>query len=76
MSTYTSTARRTIEQIQAVVDHHPISSADGRCVVCEVEGPCWPRHDALRALAAWHQLPRRRPGATRPQLIGARRVRV
>lgn len=74
MSVYVSTARGPLENLQRVVDEHAISSANARCVVCDVEGPCEPRQKALGDLAKWHQLPRRRAGATRPELINARRL--
>jgi len=61
---------------QRVIDSHPISSGDGQCITCGVEGPCAPRYAALHRLARRRRLPRRQPGATRPELIGARRVRV
>jgi hypothetical protein len=75
VATYTSATRQRLDDVQGVLDVHAISSADGRCVSCAVEGPCGPRRDALHVLASWHQLPRRRPGATRPEFVGARRVR-
>ena len=76
MSVYVSASRRSIDDIQGVVDLHPISSADGRCIRCAVDGPCPTRAHALVELAHRHQLPRRRAGATRPELIGARQVLV
>jgi hypothetical protein len=75
VATYTSATRQQLDHVQGVVDVHAISSADGRCVRCAVEGPCLALRDALYVLATWHQLPRRRAGATRPELVGARRVR-
>lgn len=74
VSVYVSTTRKPLDDVQNVIGDHAINSADGRCVRCKVEGPCRSARDALRQLAAWHQLPRRRAGATRPELIGARRV--
>jgi hypothetical protein len=76
MSVYMSASRRTIDEIQSVVDLHAVSSADGRCVRCAVEGPCPARATALRELDHRDELPRRRAGATRPELIGARSVLV
>jgi hypothetical protein len=72
VTVYTSTARVLIDQVQATIDEHTISGADGRCVACHVSGPRLPRRDALYVLAAWHQLPQRHPGATGPDLGGAR----
>jgi hypothetical protein len=76
MTVYASASRRSIDELQNFLDLHAISSADGRCVRCKVEGPCEARAGALRELGARHQLPRRRAGATRPELIGARKVVV
>lgn len=74
MATYVSSARTSLNELQRVVDTHAISSADGRCMVCHLVGPCQPLEEALGELTRWHQLPRRRAGATRPELINARRV--
>jgi hypothetical protein len=71
---YTSSSKMSFESIQEIVDVHAISSSNGRCVTCETKGPCGPRSDALEELARWHQLPRRRVGATRPELVNARRL--
>ncbi|MCI0689264.1 MAG: hypothetical protein L0Y54_18830 [Sporichthyaceae bacterium] len=76
MTVYMSTAaRHGLDKLQGVLDAHPVSSGTGRCVICGVE-VCPSRLEALQALAALQQLPRRAPGATRPELIGARRVVV
>jgi hypothetical protein len=72
VATYTSATRQQLDHVQGVVDVHAISSADGRCAVAR---PWLALRDALYVLATWHQLPRRRAGATRPELVGARRVR-
>lgn len=76
MTEYTSAARRQLEELRAVIDLHAIEAASGRCVECRVPGPCLPRKDALYVLDVRYQLPHRLPGATRPEAIGARRVRV
>jgi hypothetical protein len=57
---------------QAVIHAHPVDLA-GRCLACLSEGPCQVKRAALAALAIRGVLPRRWPGATRPELIGARR---
>ena len=72
MTGYTSTARVLIDQVQATIDEHTISGADGRRVACHVTGPCLPRRDALYVLAAWQQLPQHHPGAPGPDLGGVR----
>jgi hypothetical protein len=76
MGVYTSDAPATPADAQRMVDAHPVSSGDGRCQECAVVGPCVARVVALSVLAQHRQLPRRRAGATRPELIGLRRVRL
>jgi hypothetical protein len=71
-----SASRDDIDVIQATVADHSMSSGDGRCVRCKVEAPCAHQYRALLQLHYLCQLPRRRPMATRPELIGARRVQV
>lgn len=56
-----------------IAGYHPVG-LNGRCARCEVDGPCVLQSRALRSLAACDRLPQRRPGATRPELVGARRV--
>jgi hypothetical protein len=73
MGTYT-TEVATPRDAQRVFDAHPISSGDGRCLTCRVEGPCGLRRAALIVLSAAGALPRRQPGATRPALVGLRRI--
>ena len=72
MTTYHGGAQ--VDHAQAVLDQHVISSADGRCLACQLPGPCPQREAAARAFAASLRLPRRSPGATRPELINARRI--
>ena len=77
MSVYRAAqAAPTPADAQRVLDAHPLSAASGRCLRCDTEGECWLRVVALRTFAQHRLLPRRRPGATRPELIGARRVPV
>jgi hypothetical protein len=63
-----------VDQAQVILDRHIISSADGRCLACHLPGPCPQREAAARTFTASLRLPRRTPGATRPELINARRV--
>lgn len=63
-----------IDHAQAVLDRHTVSSADGQCVTCKVTGPCAEREAAARVFISATRLPRRRPGATRPELLGARKT--
>jgi len=74
MTEYGSAARRQVNEFQAVIDQHAVLASTGCCVACQVTGPCPLRREALYALAVRAELPRRRAGATRPELIGARRV--
>jgi hypothetical protein len=63
-----------IDHAQSVLDRHAVSSADGLCVTCKVLGPC-PEHEAAaKVFTLSARLPRRRPGATRPELLGAKRT--
>ncbi|GAA0907658.1 hypothetical protein Vau01_014260 [Virgisporangium aurantiacum] len=62
-------AARRIRVAQVVVDGHAIDAATERCVRCAVPGPCEARRDALAVLGSYGRLPRRRPGATRPEEI-------
>ncbi len=59
---------------QEVLDRHVTSSAHGLCIVCGVPGPCCRREAAVVAFSRFLRLPRRIPGSTRPELVGARRV--
>jgi hypothetical protein len=60
-----------LDRAQAVLDRHAVSSGDGLCVECKVLGPC-PEHEAAALVFALSaRLPRRRPGATRPESVGA-----
>ncbi|MDT4993081.1 MAG: hypothetical protein QOH97_2973 [Actinoplanes sp.] len=63
-----------IDHAQAVLDRHAVSSGDGLCVTCGVLGPC-PEHEAAaKVFSRSAHLPQRRPGATRPELLGANRT--
>jgi hypothetical protein len=59
---------RSAAEAQAAINQHPITLR-GRCLRCEVEGPCGSRYLAERALHNARRLPRRTPGATRPELL-------
>ena len=77
MTVYRTEVPPTTADAQRVLDEHPISASTGRCLRCDTDGACWLRVIALRTFAQQGThgvLPRRRPGATRPELIGARRV--
>jgi len=61
---------------QSVLDRHPTSSMDGTCVQCGTTGPYPVREIAMVVFSRSSRLPRRVPGVTRPELVGARRLRV
>jgi hypothetical protein len=62
-----------VEAAQAEFDAHVTGGADGQCLTCR-DRPCPGQAAALRTLARYGRLPCRRPGATRPERIGLRRV--
>lgn len=72
---YAISADRLLSRAQAVLDEHVTSSATGRCLACESAGPCWRRESAVAIFSRSLRLPVRRPGASRPELLNARRVR-
>lgn len=74
MATYGGAATDQIDNAQEVLDQHLVSSVTGRCMVCGVLGPCQRRETAAALFFVSRWLPRRRPGATRPELVGARRI--
>ncbi|WP_246278029.1 hypothetical protein [Phytohabitans rumicis] len=59
---------------QNVLDTHVTSSATGRCLACGVLGPCFRRETAMAVYSVKRWLPRRIPGLSQPERIGARRV--
>jgi len=63
-----------IDHAQAMLDRHAVSSGDGLCVECKVLGPCPAHEAAAKVFALSARLPQRRPGATRPELAGAKRT--
>jgi hypothetical protein len=63
-----------IEHAQAVLTRHVVSCVDGRCLACAAPGPC-PAHEWAAGLFRLSlRLPRRIPGASRPELCGARQI--
>ncbi|MBO4207716.1 hypothetical protein [Micromonospora echinofusca] len=61
-----------IDQAQAMLDQHAASSGDGLCMECKVLGPCAVCEAAAKVFLLSARLPRRRPGATQPELMGAK----
>jgi hypothetical protein len=62
-----------IDAAQAEFDAHIVSSSDGLCRTCRNTG-CPGQAVAVRTLARYGRLPRRRPGATQPERIGLRSI--
>lgn len=63
-----------VDAAQDALERHAVSSADGRCLRCGTLGPCPANEHAVRVFSLSLRLPRRSPGATRPELVNARRV--
>lgn len=72
MTTYSGGGQ--IDRAQLVLDRHTVLSANGCCASCGRSGSCPQREDAVRVFRRSLRLPRRNPGATRPELINARRI--
>ncbi len=71
---YAATADEQLAEAQRTLDTHITSSATGRCLACGTLGPCRRRESAVSIFSRTLWLPRRQPGATRPELVGARRL--
>lgn len=71
---YAETAEERLAEAQLVLDTHITSSATGLCLSCSTPGPCPEREKAAVIFFRTLRLPVRRPGATRPELVLARRV--
>jgi hypothetical protein len=68
---YSVSAEGLFRDAQRTLDMHVTSSADGRCVVCGVPGPCWRREAAVVIFSRSLRLPRRAPGSSQPEQIRA-----
>ncbi|OLE26602.1 MAG: hypothetical protein AUG44_12405 [Actinobacteria bacterium 13_1_20CM_3_71_11] len=71
---YATTCDEQLADAQRTLDTHITSSANGRCLKCGTPGPCYKRETAVVIFSRTLRLPRRRPGATRPELVGAHRL--
>jgi hypothetical protein len=69
-----ATADERLAEAQRTLNTHATSSATGRCLTCGTPGPCYKRENAVGIFSRTLRLPRRHPGATRPELMGARRI--
>lgn len=63
-----------LDDAQQALNRHATSSATGRCLACNVPGPCIAQSTAVVTFMRHQRLPRRVPGLTRPELIGAQRI--
>jgi len=71
---YAISAEQLLIEAQAMLDEHVTSSGTGRCLTCDSPGPCWRREVAVAVFSRSLRLPIRQPGASRPELINARRI--
>jgi hypothetical protein len=62
-------AQDQVHAAQLTIDAHVPNAATNRCQPCGREWPCPPATHALTTLNRYQRLPRRRPGATRPELL-------
>lgn len=75
MSEYLSRHSDAVERAQEALDVHVPAASTGVCLACGVH-ECPHRAAAVAFFRRCYVvLPRRRPGATQPELVGARRVR-
>jgi hypothetical protein len=76
MTDYLSRHSDAVDRHQEILDVHVPSAATGVCLACGAMD-CPQREAAMRWFhRCYVLLPRRRPGASQPELIGARRIRV
>ncbi|MFI1997018.1 hypothetical protein [Actinoplanes sp. NPDC020271] len=71
---YATSAEQMLSHAQTILDEHVTSSATGRCLACGSFGPCWRRESAVAIFSRSLRLPARLPGASKPELINARRI--
>ena len=68
---YGTTAEEQLAVAERVLVEHA-TGIDGRCGRCRTLGPCYRRETALSVFSRTLRLPRRAPGASRPELLGAK----
>jgi hypothetical protein len=71
-----ATAAQPLAAAQRLLDAHALVLPDGVCRLCGTSGSCGYRDAAQAAFAWYRRLPVRRPGASRPELVSARRMGV
>ena len=64
-----------LHEAQRLLDAHVIVLRTGACRLCGNLNSCDYRDAASATFARYRRLPQRRPGASQPELIGARQVR-
>jgi hypothetical protein len=64
-----------VASAQRALDVHVVG-VTGRCLGCGAEAPCAVNEAAAQAIGRYGQLPRRRPGASRPDLVDTRLLRL
>ncbi|MEV0895697.1 hypothetical protein [Actinoplanes sp. NPDC049802] len=69
----TAAVLEQLDYAQQQLDRHTAPSAEGHCTVCGEEDPCSLRRVALRVFGRYGVLPRRWPGASRPEQVGTPR---
>lgn len=74
VSRHAAPARDEIDEAVSILDTHITSSGTGRCIKCGVFGPCPTRTQGLMVMTRALWLPRRKPGVTQPELVGAKRI--
>jgi hypothetical protein len=67
-------AVQQLDQAQRLLDAHVLVLNTGACRLCGTMNSCGYRDAASSTFARYRALPRRRPGASQPQLVGTRRV--
>jgi hypothetical protein len=73
MTVYLSTdARDQVNAAHDQLNRHALTLNGNVCTECGTEGPCPQRRAALRAIGRYGRLPRRRPGASRPERLPSR----
>jgi hypothetical protein len=70
---YAANAGERLAGAQQTLDTHITSSATGSCLACGLRA-CPDREAAMVVFSRSLRLPRRHPGATRPELVGLRRI--
>jgi hypothetical protein len=73
-SDLTPGVREQLRAAQIDIDRHVTSCATGMCLECGRVGPCPVNERASSVFARLGRLPRRVPGASHPEVVGARRV--